>query len=96
MVAHENLHRPRAQDAVEQGVRGAVLAGAVFAVLAAWAADTSIGLAEQGLAPRSGPRGPTLFKVMPPQETGAITENRYNDPKMWGERYHEFEVGSIG
>ncbi|HUJ43335.1 MAG TPA: VCBS repeat-containing protein, partial [Opitutaceae bacterium] len=106
MVAHENLHRPRAQDAVEQGARWALLAGAVFAALAAWAADTSNGLAEQGLAPRSGPRGPTLFKVMPPQETGVVTENNYadpvttkngyRDPRMWTDRYHVFQVGAVG
>ena len=37
-----------------------------------------------------------MFHVMPPEQTGIVTENNYADPKMWGERYHEFEVGSVG
>jgi enediyne biosynthesis protein E4 len=53
-------------------------------------------LSEKPLAPRSGPRGSTLFKILPPSETGIVTENRYDDPAMWGRRYSEFETGSIG
>jgi hypothetical protein len=37
-----------------------------------------------------------MFTVMPPEQTGIVTENRYDDPKMWGERYQEFALGSIG
>jgi hypothetical protein len=37
-----------------------------------------------------------MFTVMPPEETGVITENHYQDPAMWGDRYREFEVGAIG
>jgi enediyne biosynthesis protein E4 len=51
---------------------------------------------EHLLASRAGRRGATLFKVLPPEETGVVTENRYADPAIWGERYGEFEVGSIG
>ena len=29
-------------------------------------------------------------------ETGVRTENRYDDPRMWGDLYQEFEGGSIG
>jgi enediyne biosynthesis protein E4 len=54
------------------------------------------GIAEEALAPNSGRRGPTMFKLMSPDETGVLTENRYADPSMWGERFAEFDVGSIG
>lgn len=37
-----------------------------------------------------------MFVQMSPQETGVVTENRYNDPRMWGERYREFEIGPMG
>jgi len=89
-------NRPQRRVGLDQATRGAVLAAILSTCLAGWAAERGGTITETPFAPRSGPRGPTLFKVMPPQETGAITENRYNDPKMWGERYHEFEVGSIG
>ncbi len=46
--------------------------------------------------PRSGPPGATLFTRMPPERTGIITTNRYDDPRMWGELNYEFEVGAIG
>ena len=54
------------------------------------------GLTEQNLAPRSGPRGATMFTELSPQQTGIVTTNDYSDPKMWSERYHEFGVGAIG
>jgi hypothetical protein len=37
-----------------------------------------------------------MFVVLPPDQTGVHTENRYDDPKMWGDLYQEFEGGSIG
>ena len=37
-----------------------------------------------------------MFAQLPPEQTGVRTENHYDDPKMWGELYHEFEDGSIG
>ena len=37
-----------------------------------------------------------MFKMLSPEDTGVVTENKYADPKMWAERYAEFEVGSIG
>ena len=48
------------------------------------------------LAPRPVPRGKTLFTELPAEATGVRTENRYDDPKMWGELYQEFETSSIG
>jgi enediyne biosynthesis protein E4 len=71
-------------------------AGAVFITTLAPAAEAPGGISEQPLAPRSGPRGATMFKVLSAQETGIVTENRYSDPKMWAERHRELELGSVG
>ncbi len=54
------------------------------------------GLTEAPLAAPSGPRGATMFTQLPPEQTGIVTENRYADPRMWGDRYQEFALGSIG
>ena len=48
------------------------------------------------LAPRSAPRGATLFTTLPPGQTGLTAVNAYDDPAMWGPLYHEFNSGSIG
>ena len=53
-------------------------------------------LASVPLAARSGPRGPTLFTTLPPEQTGLKARNAYDDPAMWGQLYHEFNAGSIG
>jgi len=53
-------------------------------------------IAAQPLAPRSGRRGPTMFKVLPAEETGVVMENKFDDPRMWGSLYSENETGSIG
>jgi hypothetical protein len=37
-----------------------------------------------------------MFVKLSPDETGVRTENPYDDPRMWGDLYQEFEVGSIG
>src|ERR1700712_503610 len=75
-------------------IRGCILlGGALFAGVAVEAAD---GLTESALAPHSGPRGATMFSVVPPAQSGIVTENRYADPEMWGKRYQEFALGSIG
>ena len=59
-------------------------------------ADPAGSISEQPLAPRAGRRGATMFRMLSPQETGVVTENNYADPRIWGERYADFEVGSIG
>jgi hypothetical protein len=48
------------------------------------------------LAPRSGPRGATLFAPMSPQATGIVAENSFGDPRMWGELYQELTFGALG
>jgi len=73
-----------------------MLAGALFASLAARAADPAGSITEKPLVLHSFPRGKTMFVQLPPDETGVRTENRYSDPRMSGELYTEFETGSIG
>lgn len=41
-------------------------------------------------------RGPTLFTTLEGSDTGIVTDNRYDDPRIWAERYNEFPVGAIG
>ncbi len=48
------------------------------------------------LAPRSTGPGPTLFTPLPPEQTGVVAANAYDDPKMWGVHYREFSLGAIG
>ena len=37
-----------------------------------------------------------MFKLLSPAQTGIVTENRYADPKMWGEHYQELAYGAMG
>lgn len=47
-------------------------------------------------ATRSGPRGATMFTELAADQTGIVTENRYEDPSMWAGRYADFAVGAVG
>jgi hypothetical protein len=77
-------------------LRGVAIGASLLGVTLLSSAANAPGLTERPLTPRSGPPGGTMFTVLPPEQTGLVTENRYADPQMWGGRYHEFEVGSIG
>jgi hypothetical protein len=66
-----------------------VLAGAV---LPAQTAE----IAREPLLPPVGPRGATMFAELPAEATGIVTRNDYADPRMWGGRFHESDVGEIG
>ena len=37
-----------------------------------------------------------MFQVLPPERTGIVTQNPYDDPRMWGDMYQQFVYGSIG
>ena len=54
------------------------------------------GVMEKRLAARSGPRGATLFAELSPETTGIVTENKFDDPSMWTDRFAEFEAGAVG
>ncbi|HEY4300786.1 MAG TPA: FG-GAP-like repeat-containing protein [Candidatus Didemnitutus sp.] len=93
MPSPEKLFRPMARAGVVPWVRGALLA---LILADACAAEPGGEITGKPLAPLSGPRGKTMFVAMPSSETGVQNENRYADPRMWGERYLEAGVGSIG
>jgi hypothetical protein len=82
--------------AAERAARGAVLALALVASAAAGAPGTAGSITGHPLARRAFSRGSTLFTELSPDQTGVRTENPYDDPRMWGELYQEFEGGSIG
>jgi hypothetical protein len=79
---------------------GVVLMGRPLSLLgeAAGAAGAPLdgGISEIPFGPRAGRRGSTLFRLLSPEETGVVTQNPYDDPRMWGSRYSENETGSIG
>ena len=54
------------------------------------------GIDAQPLPVRADHPGATLFTTLPPEQTGIDVVNRYDDPRMWGDRYEEFAFGSIG
>jgi hypothetical protein len=68
----------------------------VQGVGAAQPAEQAGSLVEKPLAARPFARGKTLFVQLPSAETGVKADNPYDDPRMWGDLYQEFEVGSIG
>ena len=96
MLPSANSHRLTARSCAERLIGGGLLAVALLHPTPGGAAEPAGGLTERALAPRSGPRGATMFTELPPQQTGILTTNDYSDPKMWGELYHEFQVGAIG
>lgn len=59
------------------------------------AADTTP-LTSVPFAARSQPEGATRFTTLPPERTGITCENRYDDPRMWTDRYKAFMLGPIG
>ena len=91
-----NLYLPPTRGSLVRAVRGALLTGLLLTGGAAEAADPAGGLTETALAPRSGPRGATMFAPLPPEQTGVVTENRYADPEMWGQHYQELVYGELG
>src|SRR6202142_158975 len=81
---------------VKHAVRGAMASLALLASAAGGAQDPAGGITGRPLANRPFARGKTLFVELPAEETGVRTENPYDDPRMWGALYQEFEGGSIG
>ncbi len=94
MFADENRKSPAGWSRLG-GALGRAAAVAAICSASALMADTP-GLSEAPLAPRSSPRGRTLFTMLRPEDTGVRTVNAYDDPRIWGERFHEFSTGSIG
>ncbi len=96
MSTADNLKRGGVVPGAESAILAGMVALTIFVSAAAGARDPAAGLASKPLAPRPNPRGKTMFVQLSPDQTGVRTENRYDDPRMWGELYQEFEGGSIG
>ncbi len=77
-------------------MRLAALAAAGIAGVTIRAANLPPGISEQPLALHPHPRAKTMFTLLAPEETGIKVQNAYDDPRIWGERFHEFSSGSIG
>ena len=73
-----------------------LLAAGFLAWGGARAADPAGGITSKPFDARVHARGRTMFAQLPPEETGVKVANPYDDPRMWGDLYHEFEDGSIG
>ncbi len=73
-----------------------ILLGALLARVATHAAEPASNISSQPLAPHSRPTAASMFTTLAPERTGVHAENRYADPKMWGEKFREFTYGSVG
>jgi hypothetical protein len=73
-----------------------LLGVALLLAVVASAGDVTNGIMERPLAPQQNPPGATMFTELSPIQTGVLTENGYDDPRMWGELYPQFAFGSIG
>jgi hypothetical protein len=71
-------------------------AGLGLAVAGPLQGGTPVGIAGLSFASRSVARGGTMYTPMSPAETGIVTDNRYSELMMWGERSQEFVLGSVG
>ncbi|HEY1849133.1 MAG TPA: CRTAC1 family protein, partial [Opitutaceae bacterium] len=60
------------------------------------AAGDAGSIASKPLAPHPFPRGKTMFTELSPGDTGVTVDNLYDDPRMHGDLYEEFETSSVG
>ena len=86
---------PRVRTAAGRGLRLGVAMAAVLTATAR-ADDASGSISGKPLAPRPFPQGKTMFVELPQEETGVKTDNKYDDPRMKGDLYQEFETSSVG
>jgi hypothetical protein len=87
--------RAWALSAARRGLRAGVLAAATALALAARADDAG-SLSSKPLSPRPFPRGRTMYVELPAAQSGVVTDNKYDDPRMKGDLYEEFETSSVG
>jgi len=73
-----------------------LLAQLALAPPAKGAAGTGGSILERPFAPRSPRKSGTLFLELPPERTGILTENSYDDKSMWDGAYQLFDTGPIG
>ena len=78
-------------------IRNTLLRTMVLCALASGRVSmATTGLQETPLRTTAPARGATLFTLMPSGRTGVVTENNYDDPRMWRERFQEFKFGAMG
>ncbi len=85
-------------DAKNRTPGGALRLGLLAALLAcapARAGDAG-SISGRPLAHRPFARGKTMFVELPAEDTGVMTDNTYDDPRMKGDLYQEFETSSVG
>ena len=82
--------------AIPAGVLAAFAIGTAIRTMAEPAPESGGRIQEEPLAPRSSPRGKTLFTIVSPEESGVRTENSYDDPEIWGRLSREFDLGAVG
>ncbi|WP_442889132.1 VCBS repeat-containing protein [Congregicoccus parvus] len=66
-------------------------------LLGVWLSSAvAVSLESVPLAAPTASTGSTLFTRVPAEQSGLVTENKYDDPRMWTDLFHEFQVGAIG
>ncbi len=95
-AAAARSQRPAVEHAARAGVRGWIWGVLLGVALTAAQAEPAGSITSEAFAPNPHPRGKTLFVELPASETGVVTENKFNDPRMKNELYQEFETSSIG
>jgi enediyne biosynthesis protein E4 len=95
MPEAESRKRPGARASAGHALRLGLAAAALLAAAAARADDAG-SISAKPLAPRPFPRGKTMFVELPAEDTGVKTDNKYDDPRMKGDLYQEFETSSVG
>jgi enediyne biosynthesis protein E4 len=95
MTEAEIPRRTAARAAAMKAARIGILAAALLAGASAHAGDAG-GISGKPLAARPFPRGKTMFVELPSSDTGVVTDNKYDDPRMKGDLYQEFETSSVG
>src|SRR5688572_17169124 len=97
MLAAEYRQRSILRATAEHVCRSFLVSISALALTTAGVSENSGGsIHERPLEPHAYPEGSTMFSLRPAEETGIRTENKYADPKMWKEHYHEFVSGSLG
>jgi len=96
MLPSAEFQRLEARRCFVRLVCCAALSAAVAQVPAAQEEGPAGAITSKPLAPHPFARGKTMFVRLSPEETGVRAENKYDDPRMWGELSHEFQAGEMG
>jgi hypothetical protein len=94
---------PEPKSRWRESARAALVTAVRMGILAAFLAGMSVradeaegSISGKPLAARPFARGRTMFVELPAEATGVKTDNAYDDPRMKGDLYQEFETSSVG